>query len=115
MIFAHMIDGRWVRSSVNGGGTIGFSFSPSNAAAAKGGTILFKNISNDIHSIIWDTTGSPANGPNFNTGGGTWSVPVPNSGTFRYHCGVHGPQMSGTISVTLASDLLGTRIRSVSG
>jgi plastocyanin/FtsP/CotA-like multicopper oxidase with cupredoxin domain len=86
--------------AVNGGGATGFSFSPSNAAAAKGDTILFKNISNDIHSVIWDTAGSPANGPNFNTGGGTWSVPVPNAGTFHYHCGVHGAGMSGTITVT---------------
>ena len=82
------------------GGPAGFSFSPATANANKGDTILFKNISNDVHSVIWDTAGSPANGPNFPTGGGTWSVVMPNSGTFQYHCGIHGPQMKGTIHVT---------------
>ena len=86
--------------AVTGGGATGFSFSPANAAANKGDTILFKNVSSDIHSVIWDTAGSPANGPIFNAGGGTWSAPVPNAGTFNYHCGVHGPQMNGTIKVT---------------
>jgi plastocyanin len=86
--------------AVNGGGLTGFSFSPANAAAKAGDTILFKNISGDIHSIIWDTGGSPPNGPNFGTGGGTWAVVMPNVGTFNYHCGIHGPQMNGTITVT---------------
>jgi len=86
--------------AVTGGGPTGFSFSPANAAANVGDTILFKNISGDVHSIIWDTAGSPANTPNFPTGGGTTSVVMPNAGTFNYHCGIHGPQMNGTITVT---------------
>ncbi len=86
--------------AVNGGGPTGFSFSPANASANVGDTVLFKNISGDPHSVIWDTGGSPANGPVFNTGGGTWSVVMPNAGTFNYHCGIHGSQMKGTITVT---------------
>src|SRR5581483_1267642 len=35
--------------AVNGGGPTGFSFSPATANANKGDTILFKNISNDVH------------------------------------------------------------------
>jgi plastocyanin len=86
--------------AVNGGGPTGFSFTPANAACNKNDTILFKNISADVHSVIWDTGGAPPNSPNFGTGGGTWSVVMPNAGTFQYHCGIHGTGMKGTITVT---------------
>jgi plastocyanin len=86
--------------AVNGGGPTGFSFSPANQAAKAGDTVIFKNKSGDIHSVVWDTGGSPANSPIIAATTGTWSVVMPNAGTFNYHCGVHGPQMSGTISVT---------------
>jgi len=82
------------------GGPSGFSFSPANAPAKAGDTILFKNKSNDIHSVVWDTPGAPAGGPVFAANTGSWSVVVPNVGTFNYHCGVHGASMAGTITVT---------------
>ena len=86
--------------AVNGGGTTGFSFTPANRTANVGDTVLFKNTSSDIHSVIWDTGGAPANSPIINTGGATWSVVMPNAGTFNYHCGVHGSGMAGTVTVS---------------
>jgi plastocyanin len=78
----------------------GFSFSPANVAVNKGDSILFKNTgSSDPHSVIWDSPNSPSNGPLFNAGN-TWSVVMPNAGTFNYHCGVHGAGMKGTVTVT---------------
>ena len=77
----------------------GYSFSPQNQTVGKGGTVNFKNNSNAPHSIAWDSPGSPANSGVFNAGASTSSV-MPNSGTFNYHCGVHGPQMKGSITVT---------------
>jgi FtsP/CotA-like multicopper oxidase with cupredoxin domain/plastocyanin len=81
------------------GNPTGFSFSPHNQTVGKGGTVNFKNNTNQPHSIAWDTAGSPANSADFNPGS---SIPIvmPNAGTFNYHCGVHGPQMNGTITVT---------------
>jgi FtsP/CotA-like multicopper oxidase with cupredoxin domain/plastocyanin len=79
----------------------GFSFSPSNQTVSKGDTVIFKNLSAtgaQPHSIVWDTPGSPPNSPVFNPGSSTSAV-ISTSGTFKYHCGVHGPQMNGTIIV----------------
>jgi FtsP/CotA-like multicopper oxidase with cupredoxin domain/plastocyanin len=83
----------------DGANATGFSFSPHNQTIGKGGTVTFKNNSNQPHSIVWDTAGSPANSPVFNAGAST-PIVMPNAGTFNYHCGVHGPQMNGTITVT---------------
>jgi plastocyanin/FtsP/CotA-like multicopper oxidase with cupredoxin domain len=86
--------------AINGGGPTGFSFSPANRSANVGDTVTFKNTSSDVHSVVWDTGGAPSNSPIINTGGATWSVVMPNAGTFNYHCGVHGGGMSGTVTVT---------------
>jgi plastocyanin/FtsP/CotA-like multicopper oxidase with cupredoxin domain len=76
----------------------GFSFNPQNKTVNKGDTVNFKNTSNQPHSIVWDTAGAPANSPVFNAGAST-AIVMANAGTFNYHCGVHGPQMKGTIIV----------------
>jgi plastocyanin/FtsP/CotA-like multicopper oxidase with cupredoxin domain len=80
------------------GNPTGYSFSPSNQTVNKGDTVLFKNTSDQPHSIVWDTGGAPPNSNVFNPGGSV-SIVMPNPGTFNYHCGVHGPQMNGTITV----------------
>jgi FtsP/CotA-like multicopper oxidase with cupredoxin domain/plastocyanin len=81
------------------GAPTGFSFSPGTVTVNKNDTVIFKNISGDIHSIVWDTAGSPANSPTINTGGATWPAVMTTAGTFNYHCGIHGAQMKGTIIV----------------
>ena len=86
--------------AVNGGGPTGFSFTPANRSANVGDTVLFKNISSDVHSIHWTSPGSPADSPIFNTGGGTTTIVMPNAGTFNYFCGVHGSNMNGSVTVT---------------
>ena len=88
-----------VNISIVNGGPAGFQFSPGNAVAAAGDTLKFTNNSGDIHQVVWDTTGSPANSPIISTPGGTWSIAVPNPGTFNYHCGVH-PAMTASVTVS---------------
>jgi plastocyanin len=75
-----------------------YSFDPTNKTVNKGDTVMFMNKSDQPHSIIWDTGGAPPNSGIFNPGGSV-SIVMPNAGTFNYHCGVHGPQMNGTITV----------------
>jgi len=82
----------------DGSNPTGFSFSPPNQTVNKGDTVVFKNTSSQPHSIIWDTGGAPPNSGIFNTNFST-SILMSNAGTFNYHCGVHGTQMKGTITV----------------
>jgi FtsP/CotA-like multicopper oxidase with cupredoxin domain/plastocyanin len=83
----------------DGSNPTGFSFSPSPLSVKKGDTVVFKNNSSQPHSIVWDTPGAPANTSIFNSGASVLVV-MANAGSFNYHCGVHGPQMNGTITVT---------------
>jgi plastocyanin len=63
--------------------------------------VVFKNASTAPHSVEWDPVpGAPPNVPVFNAGASSSPVSMSNTGTFNYHCGVHGPQMNGTINVT---------------
>ena len=91
-----------------GGGTGGktvnvdiknFQFTPSNVAVSVGDTVKFTNKDADQHSVIWDTSGSPANSPVLNQNQSA-SMVMPNTGTFNYHCGVHGPSMNGSVTVS---------------
>jgi FtsP/CotA-like multicopper oxidase with cupredoxin domain/plastocyanin len=77
----------------------GYSFNPPIQTCNKGDTILFKNNSDQPHSIIWDTGGAPPNSGVFNPPNGSVPIVMTNAGNFNYHCGVHGPQMNGTITV----------------
>jgi plastocyanin len=81
----------------------GYSFSPASRTVNKGDTVAFKNLSDAPHIVAWDTAGAPPNTPQFGpaTTGPTSSASVvmSNPGSFNYHCGIHGPQMNGTITV----------------
>jgi plastocyanin len=76
----------------------GYSFSPATVTVKKGDTVVFKNISDAPHSVLWDTAGAPPNTATFGPGTST-SVVMSNAGSFNYHCGIHGPQMNGSITV----------------
>jgi plastocyanin len=78
----------------------GFSFTPPNLSVKKGDTVTFNNTSSAPHSIVWDTAGSPPSVPTFNPGSSSNPVTMSSSGTFDYHCGIHGPSMNGSITVT---------------
>ena len=73
----------------------------SNLPVHMGETVRFINNSNDIHSVLWDTAGSPPGSPIINIGGAFWDVVMTSMGNFNYHCGVHGPSMAGFIAVVM--------------
>jgi plastocyanin/FtsP/CotA-like multicopper oxidase with cupredoxin domain len=90
-----------VDANKDAGNPTGYSFNPSSLTVKQGDTVVFKNASDQPHSIVWDTPGAPANTPVFNpsTPPTSVSVVMSNTGTFNYHCGIHGAQMNGTITV----------------
>jgi plastocyanin len=75
---------------------INIAFSPSTLTVSKGTTVTWQNNDGVTHTStsddgLWDT-GNIAPG---SSKGVTFS----NAGTFKYHCTIHGPTMSGTIVV----------------
>ena len=83
------------------GNPTGFSWSPANLTVNKNDSVVFQNISAGPHSVVWDPVpGAPPSVPVFNAGTSSSPVSMSNTGTFNYHCGIHGPQMNGTIKVT---------------
>jgi FtsP/CotA-like multicopper oxidase with cupredoxin domain/plastocyanin len=87
-----------INAITDAGNPTGFSFNPSNVTVNKNDTVVFHS-SAASHSIVWDTPGAPPPVPTFNSGTSSAPVTLSNSGTFNYHCGIHGPQMNGTIKV----------------
>jgi plastocyanin len=79
-----------------------FTFSaPTALPVHMGDTVRFLNNGAAPHSVIWDTTGAPADSPIIAAGGGFWDVVLGGMGTFNYHCGVHGAGMAGSITVVM--------------
>jgi plastocyanin len=75
---------------------INISYSPSTLTVSKGTTVTWQNNDGVTHTStsddgLWDT-GNIAPG---SSKGVTFSI----AGTFKYHCTIHGPNMSGTIVV----------------
>jgi plastocyanin len=68
-------------------------FSPSTLTVAAGATVVWKNQTQDSHSVIGNTFGGGSISP-----GGTLSFKFTSAGTFAYHCSIH-PGMTGTIIV----------------
>ncbi len=89
-----------VAHSVNIVNSISFP-AASNLPVIMGDTVRFINNDIDIHSVVWDTAGSPPGSPIINTGGAFWDVVMNSMGTFNYHCGVHGAGMAGSITVVM--------------
>lgn len=86
----------------------GFSFSPAQQTVVSGQHVIWVNNSAAPHSIVWDSTtpstspGPGASVPQFdvNHSSQDWVAPtVTTQTTYAYHCGVHGPNMAGTIVV----------------
>ena len=91
------IDAKNVAQNIN---PTGFAFDPLTQSVNKGDSVIFTNSSNDSHMIIWDSPNAPATVPTYGPGGQSAPVVMSNTGTFNYHCGIHGTQMKGTIIVT---------------
>ena len=79
--------------------TPGLSFSPQTVHVTKGGTVSWTM--SGIHNVTWDNPpATVANSPTCNTGNCLYDITMPNiSGTYNYHCSVHGAGMNGTVVV----------------
>jgi plastocyanin len=75
---------------------INIAFSPSTLTVSKGTTVTWQNNDGVTHTSTSDTglwdTGNIAPGS-------IKDVTFSNAGTFKYHCTIHGPTMSGTVVV----------------
>ena len=72
------------------------AFNPGTLTVSKGTTVTWQNNDGISHTStsdtgVWDT-GNIA-------GGTSKTATFQNAGTFKYHCAIHGPSMSGTIVV----------------
>jgi plastocyanin len=83
-------------------------WAPAEVAATPAQAVTFKNTTNVMHGIVWET----ANNPGTPTCGGTVPVGVGHSGTnwsgtctfpaegaYKFYCSVHGREMSGTVYI----------------
>ena len=74
----------------------GMSFSPANANARVGQTVIWRNADSTFHTAT-------ANNGGFDTGvidpGGEKSLLMGSSGNFNYKCGIH-PSMTGSLNVS---------------
>lgn len=87
----------------SGGGP--YSWSPSSAQTAAGGTVSFKNPSGSVlHGLTWASgpeTPKCSNIP-INDGKTSWAgnCSFAQAGTYGFYCSVHPTEMKGTITVT---------------
>ncbi len=82
----------------------GFSWSPSSATVAPGGTVAFRNAGKIVpHGLAWtqgpetpSCSGIPVNGSGTNWNG---SCTFAQAGTYAFVCTVHPEEMKGTVTV----------------
>jgi plastocyanin len=80
-------------------------WSPAHVEVTSPGTVAFKNSSGYAHGVIWSSvpvtpscSGVPVGvGESRSSFNGTCSFSQP--GTYNFYCSVHGPNMSGTVTV----------------
>jgi plastocyanin len=75
---------------------VNFQFVPADAVVPAGTEVVWVNKDTDIHSIV--ATGGLFQSSDTFANGDTYSVVVPEPGTYDYTCGVH-PFMIGSITV----------------
>ncbi|HEV3283958.1 MAG TPA: hypothetical protein VG010_07115 [Solirubrobacteraceae bacterium] len=78
-------------------------WSPASVELASPGSVAFQNSSAKAHGVVWSSvpvtptcSGVPVNASAESFSG---SCSFPQAGTYRFYCYVHGPTMSGTITV----------------
>jgi plastocyanin len=78
-------------------------WSPSQVELASPGSVAFQNSSGVAHGVVWASvpaaptcTGVPVDSSAMSFSG---TCTFPQTGTYRFYCYVHGPSMSGTITV----------------
>jgi plastocyanin len=83
-------------------------WSPSQVAVASGGVVRFSNPTTVAHGVEWRDASKPTCSGEVPVGntpaasGTNWSgtCTFPQAGTYTFYCTVHGPEMSGTITVS---------------
>jgi len=92
-------------------GLYGFAWSPSQVAVGAGGAVTLRNTSTTVHhGVHW--VGGPATpecsgvpvGSTAAASGTSWSgtCKFTQPGTYTFYCTVHGPEMTGTVTVSAA-------------
>ena len=91
--------------SARDGGPLAFAvtisdnkFTPSTLTVPPGTTVVWEWTGKNQHSVV-GTFDSTAVDSGTHQGSGTFSFTFTTAGTYNYHCGVHGPAMSGKIVV----------------
>lgn len=77
--------------------TAQLSFTPVSLSVKKGDTVTWNNSSGINHNVTFD------NGASFDQAlndGAQISRAFTTTGTFNFHCSIHGPSMHGTVVVT---------------
>jgi len=72
---------------------------PNNGTVHAGDTIVWQDVSGVDHAIAWDTPGSPTDAPAIPADSTSTPVTMTMTGTFHYHCAIHGTLQAGTIVV----------------
>ncbi len=76
------------------------AFSPAALTVASGTTVTWNFAGAAApHSVVGKFDGQDVKSPT-NTGSGTFQFTFSKAGTFDYQCGVHGPSMSGKVTVS---------------
>ena len=75
---------------------VNFQFVPANAVVPAGTEVVWVNEDTDVHSIV--STGDLFQNSDTFAKGESYSVVLPDAGTYDYTCGVH-PFMMGSITV----------------
>ena len=73
------------------------TFSPGALTITKGSSVTWSNTTGVTHTVTFDTGGAPASSGQIASG--TFVAVFATTGTFAYHCAIHGQSMSGTITV----------------
>jgi len=74
------------------------TFTPASKSVKVGTVVKWKNDDSYAHTVT-SNDGSTFDSGTIN-GGGTYSYTTSVTGTFEYHCTIHGLAMSGTLTVT---------------
>jgi plastocyanin len=73
-------------------------FTPANLTVPPGTSITWEWSGSNKHSLVGTFADLDVRSPE-HQGHGDFSLTIGSSGTWHYHCGVHGNAMSGTITV----------------
>ena len=76
----------------------GTTFDPDTAKIATGGTVTW-SFPGQAHNVIWDGAAPPLGNIGTRSNGETEPRTFPNTGTYAYHCSIHGASMNGRVIV----------------